>query len=94
MIRMKGLLERLKEPSTYAGIATCLAGFGLLGLTRAEWDQILGALVALIGAAAIFLKERPRAADDRGTDDARRNRPEGARCLTCGRPSARARIRD
>ena len=52
------ILQRLKEPSTYAGIAAFLAGFGLLGLTEQDWNQIFGALAALAGVAAIFLKEK------------------------------------
>ena len=89
MITMKTVFERFKEPSTYAGIASCLAGFGLLGLTRDEWDQILGALVALIGAAAIVLRERQGA-----IAGARRRRAEDPRCPACGRPSNLARIRN
>jgi hypothetical protein len=56
---MNSISRRLREPSTYAGIAACLAGFNILGLTQQEWDQILGALVSLAGMLAIFLKERP-----------------------------------
>lgn len=78
---MKSFLGRLKEPSTYAGIASCLAGCGLLGLTRDEWDQILGTVIAFLGAVAIFLKERPRAAS--GSD--------GGRCVACGRPFSGAK---
>jgi hypothetical protein len=55
---MNYLLTRLREPSTYAGIAAFLAGFGLLGLTEQDWNQILGAVAAIAGAAAIFLKEK------------------------------------
>lgn len=51
------ILDRLKEPSTFAGIAAFLAGFGLLGLSEAEWNQLFGALAAVAGAAAIFIKE-------------------------------------
>jgi hypothetical protein len=54
---MLPILQRLKEPSTYAGIAAFLAGFGLLGLTEPDWNQIFGALASLSGVAAIFLKE-------------------------------------
>jgi hypothetical protein len=83
---MRSFLGRLMEPSTYAGIASCLAGCGLLGLTRDEWDQILGMFIAFLGAAAVFLKERPRAAS--GSDD---DREAGVRCVGCGRPFARAK---
>jgi hypothetical protein len=55
---MNVIFQRLKEPSTYAGIAAFLAGFGLLGLTEQDWNQILGAVAAIAGVAAIFLKEQ------------------------------------
>jgi hypothetical protein len=56
---MKFLLDRLKEPSTYAGLAAFFAGFNLLGLTESDWNQVFGALAALAGVAAIFIRERP-----------------------------------
>ncbi len=55
---MLAILDRLKEPSTYAGIAAFFAGFGLLGLTEPDWNQIFGALASMAGVAAIFLRER------------------------------------
>lgn len=55
---MNVIIQRLKEPSTYAGIAAFLAGFGLLGLTEQDWNQILGALAALASVGAIFMKEQ------------------------------------
>lgn len=55
---MLALIERFKEPSTFAGIAAFFAGFGLLGLTEPEWNQVFGALASLAGVAAIFLRER------------------------------------
>jgi hypothetical protein len=56
---MDFIIQRLKEPSTYAGIAAFLAGFGLLGLTEQDWNQIFGALAAVAGVVAIFVKEKP-----------------------------------
>jgi hypothetical protein len=64
---MDVILQRLKEPSTYAGLAAFLAGFGLLGLTEHDWNQILGALAAVAGVAAIFLKEKAQAASDKAS---------------------------
>jgi hypothetical protein len=55
---MNIIVQRLKEPSTYAGIAAFLAGFGLLGLTEQDWNQVFGALAALAAVAAIFMKEQ------------------------------------
>jgi hypothetical protein len=57
---MEFILQRLREPSTYAGIAAFLAGFGLLGLTEQDWNQIFGAVAAISAAIAIFVKEKPR----------------------------------
>jgi hypothetical protein len=61
------ILDRLKEPSTYAGIAAFLAGFSLLGLTEQDWNQIFGALAALSGVVAIFLREKTGAAADKSS---------------------------
>jgi hypothetical protein len=58
---MSFIIQRLQEPSTYAGIAAFLAGFGLLGLTQQDWNQIFGAVAALAGVAAIFLREKAAA---------------------------------
>lgn len=56
---MDFILQRLREPSTYAGIAAFLAGFGLLGLTEQDWNQIFGAVAAVAAAVAIFAREKP-----------------------------------
>lgn len=64
---MDFIIKRLKEPSTYAGIAAFLAGFGLLGLTEQDWNQIFGALAAVAGVVAIFVKEQSGEAP--GTSD-------------------------
>lgn len=54
---MTFILNRLREPSTYAGIAAFLASFGLLGLNEADWNQVFAGLAAIAGMAAIFLGE-------------------------------------
>lgn len=59
---MSFIIKRLQEPSTYAGIAALLTGFGLLGLTEHDWNQIFGAIAAAAGVIAIFLREKPAAA--------------------------------
>lgn len=58
---MDFIIQRLREPSTYAGIAAFLASFGLMGLTEADWNQIFAAVAAVAAAAAILLKEKPKA---------------------------------
>jgi len=55
---MDFIIKRLQEPSTYAGIAAFLTGFGLLGLTEHDWNQIFGAFAAIAGVVAIFVREK------------------------------------
>jgi hypothetical protein len=55
MSALKWILDRAKEPSTYAG----LSGLALaLGLSDAEWSAIATAAAAVSGAAAIVIAER------------------------------------
>jgi hypothetical protein len=61
---MDFIIKRLQEPSTYAGIAAFLTGFGLLGLTEQDWNTIMGAVAALAGVVAIFVREKPAASAD------------------------------
>ena len=61
---MNFIIKRLQEPSTYAGIAAFLAGFGLLGLTEQDWNTILGSVAALAGVLAIFIREKPASGSD------------------------------
>jgi len=58
---MSFIIKRLQEPSTYAGIAALLTGFGLLGLTEQDWNQVFGTIVAVAGVVAIFVREKPAA---------------------------------
>lgn len=51
---MKELLDRLREPSTMAGLAALSALFGVPGLDQAI-AQTAGGVMAL---AAIFMKEK------------------------------------
>jgi hypothetical protein len=67
---MDFILQRLREPSTYAGIAAFLAGFGLLGLTEQDWNQVFGAIAAVAAAVAVFVREKPQ-------DAAPSARPDG-----------------
>jgi hypothetical protein len=66
---MDFILQRLREPSTYAGIAAFLAGFGLLGLTEQDWNQVFGAIAAVAAAVAVFVKERPQETAPAATPD-------------------------
>ena len=50
------LLNRLKEPSTYAGFSGIALSFGL---SDTEWSAISLAVAGLAGVVAIFLPEKP-----------------------------------
>jgi len=55
MSALKWILDRAKEPSTYAG----LSGLALaLGLSDAEWSAIATAAAAVCGAVAVVIAER------------------------------------
>ena len=56
---MNYVIQRLKEPSTYAGIAAFLASIGALGFSEYEWNQIFAAVAAVAAALAVVIKERP-----------------------------------
>ena len=50
------LLNRLKEPSTYAGFAGLALAFGL---SDVQWSAVSAAIAGLAGVAAVFLSETP-----------------------------------
>ena len=52
------LVNRLKEPSTYAGVASLALA---LGRTDVQWEAISAAVAGLAGLAAVFLMEKPEA---------------------------------
>ena len=54
---MLNLIERLKEPSTYAGLGGLLALFGV-NVQDTAINAISTALAALFGLAAIFMSEK------------------------------------
>lgn len=53
---MQTLIHRLKEPSSWAGIAALLA---LAGMNPERADALVTLGVAVAGAAAVFLPETP-----------------------------------
>jgi len=53
---MKTILARLREPSTYAGLAALLA-LGGVHIPEAKFQAIANALAAIAGAAAMFMGE-------------------------------------
>jgi hypothetical protein len=54
---MKWLIDRLKEPSTWQGIATFAGAIGIL-LSPELWLQIGVAAGAIIGLVQVIKKER------------------------------------
>jgi hypothetical protein len=54
---MNYLLARLREPSTYAGLAALLAAFGVT-IAPEKMTAIVSLATALAGAAAVFLPDR------------------------------------
>lgn len=54
---MHFLIDRLREPSTYAGVAAFLAGIGVFGLSEHEWNQIFGAVASVAGVAAMLMSD-------------------------------------
>ena len=55
---MTFIINRLKAPSTFAGIAAVLASFGLFGLTETQWNELFGAFASIAGVIAVILGER------------------------------------
>lgn len=52
------VLNRMKEPSTYAGFSALALAFGL---SDTQWAAISTAAAGLAGVAAVFLSEAPKA---------------------------------
>lgn len=49
------ILDRLKEPSTYAGLSVIVLAFGV---TSEQWETISTAVAAVAGLVSMILKER------------------------------------
>jgi len=54
---MRFIIDRLREPSTFAGVAAFLAGVGLFGLSENEWNQVFGAIASVSGVVAMFMRD-------------------------------------
>lgn len=70
---MNFILDRLREPSTFAGVAAFLAGVGIFGLSENEWNQIFGAVASVAGVLAMFMRDGPssRASEPQTKDNTR-----------------------
>jgi hypothetical protein len=49
---------RLREPSTWAGLAGLLGGASVFGLSGSTWTTILGAGMAVASAVAVVKKDK------------------------------------
>lgn len=57
MKKLKSLIERLKEPSSWAAIAAAMAALGLQ-VDPGLWQHLALAGTGVSGLAAFFLKEK------------------------------------
>ena len=55
---MKFILERLKERSTWVGILTLLATFGIFKLETEQSAALATALSAIVGVILLFLPDK------------------------------------
>lgn len=54
---MSYIIARLREPSTYAGLAALLAAFGV-SIAPEKMTAVVSLVTALAGVAAVFLPDR------------------------------------
>ena len=54
---MRGLLDRLKEPSTWAGLSVILGVFGVK-FAPEQLTAVIGVVTAVCAALAVFLPEK------------------------------------
>jgi len=54
---MNYLVDRLREPSSYAGLAALMGIFGLQVAPEA-WTMVIQVLTGVAGLAAFFMKDR------------------------------------
>lgn len=54
----KRMLVLLKEPSTFAGVASALGGLSVLSMSTDTWQQIFGAVMTIAGAVAAAMRDR------------------------------------
>lgn len=52
------ILERMKEPSTYAGLAVVMGGAYVFGLDPTGWEAVFAALASVAGVVAMLVKEK------------------------------------
>jgi len=52
------VLDMLKEPSSWAGVAGVLGGVGLFGFSTDMWGQVFSALMGVAGVLAMIISEK------------------------------------
>ena len=58
---MKAILLRLKEPSTYAGMAALMVSLNFLPWDMGMWGTVFTWVAATAGLVAMFLPDEPTA---------------------------------
>jgi len=56
---MYNLLDRLKEPSSWAGLASFLGILMIGGWTPADWNGIFVVVAGAFGVIAMFMSDKP-----------------------------------
>jgi len=56
---LNAVIERFKQPSTYAGVGVLLMAFGV-PVSEGLWSAIVQTGVAVASLAAIILQEKPK----------------------------------
>lgn len=56
---IQSILDRLKEPSSYAGLAVLLSFFGV-NVAPEGWALVVTAATAVCAAAAFFIREKAK----------------------------------
>lgn len=57
MKKLMNLLDKFREPSSWAGVAILLSAFGV-SISGEQWTAIVNLGIAVAGAGAIFLPEK------------------------------------
>lgn len=55
---MDWIMNRLKEKSTWTGLASVAGGGAIFGMDSDQQAQIVAAIVAVVGVIQMFLKEK------------------------------------
>lgn len=56
---MYSIFDRLKEPSSWAGLAAFLGVLMIGGWTAADWNGIFSVIAGAFGVMAMFMADKP-----------------------------------